>query len=119
MEHRKIERRTFTHYMQVLDASTGRLIGHLADISDGGFKLDCQQAIAIGKDFRMYINLSKEIADKTTLVFGARSRWCQQDPLDPTSYIVGFQVIGMQATDQQIFHRMFEKYGVKKNNPYE
>jgi len=114
MDHRRIERRTFTYYMQVLDAATGKLVGHLADISDGGFKLDCQQAFPIGKDIRLYINLSKEISDKATLLFAARSKWCKVDPMDPMAYVVGFQIIGMSAEDQRVFHGMFEKYGTKK-----
>jgi len=114
MENRKIERRSFTFYMQLLDASTTKLIGHLADISDEGFKMDSQNPIPVEKDFRMYINLAKEIADKTTLMFAARSKWCKPDPIDPASYIVGFQIVNMSPTDRAIFHRMFEKYGTKK-----
>jgi hypothetical protein len=114
MDHRTIERRTFTYYMQALDSVTGKLVGHLSDISDGGFKLDSRTQIPPEKDFRLFINLSKEVADKTMLTFVARSKWCKQDPLDPMSYVVGFQIIGMSPADQQIFHRMFEKYGVRK-----
>ncbi len=113
MENRRIERRTFTYYMQVLDASTSKLLGHMSDISDEGFKMDSQYAIPLGKDFRMYINLSKEVADKTMLIFSARSRWCKPDPFNPNSYIVGFQIVNMPQADHAIFHRMFEKYGAK------
>lgn len=116
MENRKNERRSFTYYMQVLDASTSMLIGHLADIGDEGFKLDSLKPIAVEKDFRLFINLSKEISDKTTLTFAARSKWCKQDPSDPTSYIVGFLIGNMSQADRDIFHRMFEKYGVRKTN---
>jgi hypothetical protein len=115
MEHRQIERRTFTYYMQVMDTSKSQLLGHLADISDGGFKLDTKTPLPIEKDFRLSVNLSKEISDKTALVFVARSKWCKQDPLDPNSYIVGFQIIGMTPSDHWVFHRMFERYGAKKS----
>lgn len=114
MENRKIERRRFTYYMQVLDASTTKLVGHLADISDQGFKLDSQHAIPAGKDFRLYINLSRDIADKTLLTFAARSKWCKPDLYDLTSYVVGFEIVNMLPADHIIFHRMFEKYGAKK-----
>lgn len=114
MENRKIERRKFTYYMQVLDASTAKLVGHLSDISDEGFKMDSQKPIPLEKDFRLYINLTKEIADKTMLVFAARSKWCKPDPDDPTSYIIGFKIVNMTQGDHVIFHRMFEKYGAKK-----
>ena len=39
-EKRKLARRNFSYYMRVMDETTGQLVGHLADISTGGFKLD-------------------------------------------------------------------------------
>ena len=113
-ENRKVERRAFTDFMQVLDAFTAKLIGHLADISHEGFKMDSQHPIPPEKDFRMFINLPKEIADKSMLVISARSKWCMPDPYNPTSYMVGFQIVNMLPADYDIFHRMFEKYGEKK-----
>lgn len=43
VDKRKVDRRPFTHYVQVLDDDTGLLLGYLSDISMGGFKLDCGQ----------------------------------------------------------------------------
>ncbi|MDD2922026.1 MAG: hypothetical protein PHQ36_07040, partial [Anaerolineales bacterium] len=60
------------------------------------------------------VNLTKDIADKTTLVFSARSKWRQPDPFEPGSYVVEFQITGMASSDHAIFHRMSEKYGTKK-----
>lgn len=39
-ERRHLDRRQFSYYMRVTDESTGHLLGHLTDISTGGFKLD-------------------------------------------------------------------------------
>ena len=91
-EQRKMERRDFTYYMKVTDAATGNLIGYLVDISTGGFKLDSAKAIPTGKDFRLHLELSGDIANKSSLIFSARSIWCQPDPIDPTAYKVGFQI---------------------------
>ena len=73
---RKINRRDFTYYMQVTDDLTKQLVGYLSDISTGGFKLDSQKEIRPGQDFRLQIELTAEIADKTSMVFIARSKWC-------------------------------------------
>ena len=62
---RKINRRDFTYYMPVTDDLTKQLLGYLSDISTGGFKLDSQKEIRPGQDFRLHIDLSAEIADKT------------------------------------------------------
>lgn len=110
-EKRKLARRNFSYYMRVMDETNGQLVGHLADISTGGFKLDCSSTIPINKDFRLRIELTSEVANKGFMVFAARSKWCRPDPIDPGSYNVGFQIINMAPSDFEIFSRMFEKYG--------
>jgi c-di-GMP-binding flagellar brake protein YcgR len=110
-DKRKKDRRNFTYYMQVKNEATKEIIGYLSDISIGGFKLDCQQQIPSGLDFRMQIDLTADIADKTTMTFTARSRWCHSDHIDPTSFNVGFEIVNMAPSDVAIFNRIFERYG--------
>jgi hypothetical protein len=97
--------------MRVLDEASGQVVGHLSDISTGGFKLDCSKQIPINVDFRLRVELTNEVANKSFMIFLARSRWCRPDPVDPTSYNVGFQITNMAPSDFEIFSRMFEKYG--------
>ena len=108
---RKINRRDFTYYMPVTDDLTKQLIGYLSDISTGGFKLDSQKEIRPGQDFRLHIELTADIADKTSMVFIARSKWCHRDHVDPNTFNVGFEIINISPSDMAIFQRMFEKYG--------
>ena len=110
---RKLNRREFTYYMQVTDDVTKQLLGYLSDISTGGFKLDCDKRVPTGQDFRLSVQLTAEIADKTSMVFIARSKWCHTDHIDPTSFNVGFEIINMSPRDMAIFQRMFEKYGTQ------
>ena len=123
-EKRKLARRSFSYYMRVMDEVNGQLVGHLADISTGGFKLDSSAAIPLNKDFRLRIELTNEVANKSFMVFMARSKWCHSDPLDPTAFNVGFQITNMSPSDFEIFSRMFEKYGSdrgqsqKRNDDY-
>ena len=78
-DKRKIMRHDFTYYMQVTDDLSKQLIGYIADISTDGFNLDSLKQIPAGQDFRMNIALSHDIADKTSMVFIARSKWCHPD----------------------------------------
>jgi tryptophanyl-tRNA synthetase len=110
-DKRKIRRRDFTYYMQVTDDLSKKLIGYIADISTGGFRLDSPKQIPAGQDFRMNIALTRDIADKTSMVFIARSKWCHPDHVDPNTYNVGFEIINMAPGDMTIFQRMFDKYG--------
>jgi hypothetical protein len=105
------QRKDFSYYMLIMDAGTKEIVGHLADISSGGFKLDTQKPISANQDFRFLMNLPGEIASKPFMVFGARSRWCQTDPLDPCAYNVGYQLTQILPEDLEIINRMMERYG--------
>jgi hypothetical protein len=113
-DKRKINRRDFTYYMQVTDDLSKQLIGYLTDISTGGFRLDCAKQIPAGQDFRMQILLTADVADKTSMSFIARSKWCHPDHVDPNTYNVGFEIVQMSPSDLVIFQRMFDKYGSEK-----
>ena len=119
-ERRKLERRDFSHYLRLMNENTGELVGHLADISTGGFKLDSKKPISPNLDFLLRMDNTSDIAEKDHLVFKARSRWCQPDAVDPALYNVGFQLIEIAPEDIEIFLRIFEKYGsktrIKKDN---
>ena len=112
-ERRKLNRKDFSYYMRLIDSDTQELVGHLVDISSGGFKLDSQTPIPPNKDYRFRMDLTSEVANKPSMVFVARSKWCEVDPLDPFLYNVGFQLVNISPGDIEIFKRMMERYGTK------
>ena len=116
-DRRKLLRRNLSYYMRVLDEVSGKLIGHLSDISTGGFKLDCSKPVPLKKDFRLRIDQTNEISNKSYMSFSARAMWCQVDQIDPNTYNVGFQIVDMTPADYDIFIKMFNTYG-KKNTPH-
>lgn len=110
-EKRQKSRRNFSYYMRVLDDASGKLIGHLSDISTGGFKLDSKYAVPLNVDLRLRIDQTNEISNKSFVVFTARARWCNRDREDPSMYNVGFQLIEVSAEDYDIFVKMLNTYG--------
>jgi len=114
-ERRRMDRRAFSYYMRLMNERTGELVGHLADISTGGFKMESPKPIPSNADFRFRIELTSDVANVPFLVFSARSKWCQRDHIDHNTFNVGFQIIDMNPADVEIFSRMFEKYGSKTN----
>ena len=107
------DRKDFSYYMQLFDNETQELVGHLADISSGGFKLDSLSLIPPNTDIQFRLDLTREVANKPFMVFVARSKWCKVDPLDPFCYNVGFQLISISPENIEIFNRMTENYGKK------
>jgi hypothetical protein len=110
-DRRNIKRHKFGYYMRVLDDDTLKLVGHLSDISSQGFKIDSQDPIAPGIEFRLRMDLTSEVSNKAYIIFSAISRWCQVDPLDPFVQNVGFEIKEISTEDSAIYQRIVEKYG--------
>ncbi len=115
-ERRKLSRRNFSYYMRVTDEVTGKLIGHLSDISTTGFKVDSSQVVSLNADFRLRIDQIGEISNKLYIIFKARPMWCQQDQFDPNMYNVGFKIVDMTPGDHDIFLKMFNMYGSQNSS---
>ena len=112
---RRENRKSFSYYMQLNNAATKEIVGHLSDISTGGFKLDSETPIPPNKDYEFHLALSSDVATKPYMIFRARSKWCQTDPIDPFVYNVGFHLTAMEPGDHEIFLRVMEKYGSEKS----
>ncbi len=115
-ERRKLDRRTFSYYMRLMNENTGELVGHLADISTGGFKMESLKPIVPNSDFTFRIELTSEIANVPFIVFGARSKWCQPDRIDKSIFNVGFQLTDITPANLEIISRLFERYGSQSND---
>jgi hypothetical protein len=109
-------RKEFYYYTRLIDNDTLQIVGHLTDISIGGFKLDSQAPIPVNQEFQFLMNLTSEVAAKPFMIFVARSRWCKVDPNDPYVYNVGYQLIRTPPEDLEIFKRLMEKYGRQSSN---
>ena len=113
-ERRNRERRTFSHYMRLMNENTGDLVGHLVNISPHGFRLESLKAVPLNTDFPIRIELPGDITDKPYMVFVARSKWCRPDQIDSSLFDAGFEVVDMNPGDVEIFKVLFERYGSKE-----
>jgi hypothetical protein len=100
-----------------LDDASGKIVGHLSDISTGGFKLDSKYDIPLNVDLRLRIDQTGEISNKSFFVFTARARWSRRDRSDPVMYNAGFQILEMSPEDHGIFVKMFNTYGSQDSVP--
>jgi hypothetical protein len=112
-ERRQISRRNFSYYMRVMDEADGKLVGHFSDISTGGFKVDSIKSLPVNKEYRLRIDQTGEISNKSYITFTARAKWCSVDSIDPNLYNIGFQIVTMSPGDYDIFLKMFSTYGVQ------
>ncbi len=112
-EKRQLQRRDFSLYMNVTEEPAGRILGVLADISIGGFKLESKRAIPTHVISQLRIQHTHEISNKRFMIFTARACWSERDPYHRSSYNTGFQIVDMTPADYDIFVQMFNSYGAK------
>jgi hypothetical protein len=116
VERRSQDRKDVTYYMKLVNNDTQEVLGHMADISLGGFKLDSIGPVPVNKHFRFTMILPSEVADQPYLAFLARSKWCKVDPLDPNVYNVGFELTNITPSCFKYFKRMVEIFGSTNND---
>ena len=113
-ERRQIERRSISYYMRIVDAQANQLIGHLADISVKGLKMDSQKPLPVGKKYRLRLNTTADVADKDFIEFEACSKWCQLDPIEPVLFDIGFEITEIDPHDVGIVQNIVDKYGSRE-----
>ena len=113
-ERRKEGRHKGGDYMRVIDNDTEEIIGYLTEISLGGFRLECPKLLTLDKDYTLRLEYALEEKDKWYVVFVAQAKWSQADPITPSEYIQGFQIVAIAPSEQEIYQGIVENYGQSK-----
>jgi hypothetical protein len=114
-DRKREERHKNGDYMRVTDNNTYELLGYLSEISLRGFKLDTSKVLTVRKDYTLRLEYASEATDKPYIVFVARAKWSEPDPLTPNEYMVGFQIVSISPSEQAIYQSIVEKYGPHKH----
>jgi hypothetical protein len=112
-ERRRLLRQNLSYYMQILDPDTLQIVGHLVDVNRIGLMIDSSNPLSVGRDYRLRMDTTPEVADKTCINFVARVRWCRPDKIEPTIFNIGFEITSISAHDLDIIQRIVEVYGTK------
>jgi PilZ domain len=102
--------------MRVIDVDEKQMIGHLADITLTGLRMDSQQPIKVNKLYQLRIFTTPDVADKDYIEFAATTRWCRMDPIDPGVYDIGFEIIKIAPHDAEIVKHIVDKYSARDNS---
>lgn len=101
-------------YTRVYNRATGGVLGNLGDITPQGAMLISEEPIAVGKVFKMRVELPIGFNfSKPSLDFDGRSVWTKPD-LDPHFYNTGFQLLNVLPSDTEIITRMMETYALRE-----
>ncbi|MBI9046018.1 MAG: PilZ domain-containing protein [Anaerolineaceae bacterium] len=107
---RSLRRRHLIYYLRVFDLHSGKLMGHLVDITTEGVMLISEYPSEVGLELKMRMVLPFEILDKNELVFDATCVWCKKD-INPDFYAMGFQILEIPQEDLHIIEDLIAQHG--------
>jgi hypothetical protein len=112
-ERRKLKRISLSYYMLVMDAATHKTVGHLVDITPKGFMMDTQFQIPPNNEYRLRIDTTADVADKSFIELTARSKWVATDAVELGLFDIGFEIVNISPHDADIVKRIVGKYGMR------
>ncbi len=113
-DRRKSTRRSISYYLRVIDVEANQVIGHLADISLQGLKIDSQKPVLVNKEYRLRIYTTGDVSDIEFIEFLACTRWSELDPLDLGLYDIGFEIVEIDRHAAEIVQHIIDKYSARE-----
>ena len=107
---RRSERDGLVYYLRVFEVASGKLLGHLADISAGGIKLVSREKLELHRTFELKLVLPKEISGKSEIVVTARSCWVEHDS-NPDFMVTGFSFPALNEELEELIGAVHEEFG--------
>ncbi|MEJ2569198.1 MAG: PilZ domain-containing protein [Anaerolineales bacterium] len=112
-ERRKLKRRHLIYYLRVFERGTGRIVGHLVDLTTEGLMLLSEEPIETDRLFYFRMTLPTEIRSSAHVAFNARSIWCRPDD-SPDFYATGFSFEEVTSEDIRVIENLIESYGLRE-----
>lgn len=115
-ENRTVERRHLVFYLRVFDKDSGKILGHLTDISTAGLMLVSEREIKKDEAFTTRLILPKEVSGRTELQLKIRCIWCRQDPI-PEFHIAGFQFAEIDLEQKKLIDALTTEFSRETSLP--
>jgi hypothetical protein len=110
-KEKRIEpRKQANEKVTVTDINSGRLLGNLVNISQGGFMLVSDAAPNPGQLFQLRLLLPTPILDQGHIELGAECLWCQEAS-DSDGYCwAGFQIIDVSEQGADLIEQLVSRW---------
>lgn len=109
-ELRQLKRRHLIYYLEVFDRTTGKLLGHLVDLTVKGMMLISKEEIPAGQTFSLRMIMPEEYCPEREVGFTATSTWCGQD-VNPDFYSIGFNTPDLDERTRHLFRVLINRIG--------
>ncbi|MDD5758569.1 MAG: PilZ domain-containing protein [Desulfobulbaceae bacterium] len=109
-ELRQLKRRHLIYYLEVFDQKTGKLLGHLVDLTVKGIKLISKEKITPNQSFSLRMIMPEEYCPQKEVRFAAKSTWCGED-VNPDFYATGFNTPDLAEDTRRLFMILINQVG--------
>jgi hypothetical protein len=103
------ERTHLIYRLRVFDAKSGRLLGHMTDITPAGMMLIGEKAVKPRKEFSLHMDLPRNVMEDEHLTFAALSKWCRRDA-SGDFYSMGFQILSISPEGLAVVHTLIRDF---------
>ena len=107
---RKLKRRHLIYYLRVFEQTSGRLVGHVVDITPEGVKLVLEKPIEPKSSWRLQMTLPESLQETHQIAFQATCVWCDKD-INPDFFVAGMQIEGLAETDKKVLEELIREFG--------
>ncbi len=111
-ERRKLKRRHLIYYLRVFDRATGRLLGHLVDLTPDGMLLMSERPVRVGRTVGLRMVIPGAGAGDQTIEFDAVSKWTNKD-VNPDFYDTGFALSGVSRKHLAQIETLIDDFGFR------
>lgn len=116
-ERRKISRKYLAIYSRVFDRTSGRVLGYLSDLTNGGAMIISDSTMPENQDISLRFDLPDPSLFSTDhLNIDAHIVWCRPD-IDPAFYNIGFEFKEISPEHAKIIEEMINAYEFRRDGP--
>lgn len=101
-----------SYHLEVVDQSSGELLGYLVDVSQDGLKLTSPRSFSSGERLKLRISLPPEYFEQPFLACETVVRWSK--PLVGEKYHVGFAVNSLELPTSSLTCQLINIFGSRE-----
>jgi len=115
MEHRHETRTSLMVYLDVRNAQDGMMLGHVGDISEHGMMLITHQAIGLGKQYDIRIELPDTVPLEREVIEATINTLWEKPNLNPRQHCIGCTFVNFPAQSAKDLRTLGEYLGFAMN----
>ncbi len=109
---RIMTRKELVFYLEISNADTGEMLGHIVDLTTRGCKVVNKDGFAKGESYSLKFSLPDGRYGVPDITFNAISRWTKPD-INPDYLVTGFEIIRLGANERKIVRKLMDHFGFK------